>query len=390
MVDAESVRVARQKLRAQGIFPTTVTESSAAARASSRDVRKYFQSTSTSVSDLAVMTRQLSTLVGAGLPLVSALQALVDQTESSALRRIVVVVREKVEEGQTLSAAISAYPKTFPGLYCNMVESGEQSGTLDTVLKNLAEYLEGQVELRRRVVSALMYPVLMLIICVLVIMGLMMFVVPKIVDIFKRQGATLPLPTRITMACSNFLIDYWPFLLLAVLGAIMWVRWYYRQPQGRSRIDWLLLKLPFFGPLYLKVGTARVAQTLGALLASGVGLLTGLDIVRNIVSNVHLKKVLEDARDGVREGRTLARELTKGGLFPTMLGHMIAIGEKSGELEGMLQKAGDAYESEVNAIIDGLSSLIEPLMLIVVGSVVLGIVLSVMLPIADLMSVVQR
>jgi general secretion pathway protein F len=192
------------------------------------------------------------------------------------------------------------------------------------------------------------------------------------------------------IAISDFLINYWYLAGLAVIAAVALFRWYYRQPAGRSKIDSLMLRLPIFGPLYTKISTARIARTLGTLLQSGVGLLTGLDITKNIVGNVHMVKALEDARDGVREGRSLARELGRTGLFPSMLGHMIAVGETSGELEGMLDKAGRAYESEVNATLSGLTSLLEPLMMIAVGFIVLCIVISVLLPMADLITVVQK
>lgn len=389
-LDADSLRAARQKLRSLALFPTELKEGIEVEKAKSRDIKQYFRSDRVSIKDLAVATRQLATLVGAGLPLVSALQALADQTESFTLKRVIIDVREKVEQGSSLAKALGTYPKTFPTLYVNMVASGEASGTLDTVLANLAEYLEAQLELKRKIFSALMYPILMLCICTLVVLGLFMYVVPRIVEIFKKQGAQLPLPTRMMIAISDFLINYWYLAALAIVAAIAIFRWYYRQPHGRAAVDRLYLRFPIYGPLYTKISTARISRTLGTLLGSGVGLLTGLDITRNIVSNVHMVKALEDARDGVREGRSLARELGRSGLFPTMLGHMIAVGETSGELEGMLDKAGRAYESEVNATLSGLTSLLEPLMMIFVGGIVLCIVISVLLPMADLITVVQK
>lgn len=389
-LDADSLRAARQKLRSQSLFPTEIKEGTEVQASSSRDIKKYFRSDRVSTKDLSVATRQLATLVGAGLPLVSALQALADQTESVNLRRVIIDVRENVEQGSSLAKSMGAFPKTFPGLYVNMVAAGEASGTLDTVLGNLANYLEAQLELKRKISSALLYPILMLCICTLVVLGLFMYVVPRIVEIFKKQGAELPLPTRIMIGISDFLINYWYLAALAVFGAIALFRWYYRQPAGRAAIDRWYLRLPILGPLYTKISTARVSSTLGTLLGSGVGLLTGLEITKNIVANVHMVRALEEARDGVREGRSLARELSRSGLFPTMLSHMIAVGETSGELEGMLDKAGKAYQSDVNATLSGLTSLLEPLMMIVVGGIVLCIVISVLLPMADLITVVQK
>jgi general secretion pathway protein F len=234
-----------------------------------------------------------------------------------------------------------------------------------------------------------MYPILMLFICTAVVTALFMFVVPRIVEIFKKQGAELPVPTKIMIAISDFMVSYWYLVFAAIIGLVMLARWYYKQPQGRAVVDRLLLRVPIAGPLYLKISTARFARTLGTLLSSGVGLLTGIDITKNIVANVHLVAALESARDGVREGKSLARELGKSGYFPSMLSQMIAVGEQSGELENMLNKAGKAYENEVNATLSGLTSLLEPLMMIGVGGVVLCIVISVLLPMADLIRVVQ-
>jgi general secretion pathway protein F len=391
LIDAENVRVARQRLRGQGIFPTDIKESNEAATTSrTKDVKRIFKANRVSTKELAVATRQLATLVGAGLPLVSALAALSDQTDAPVLKRIVIDVREKVEEGESLAKALGNFPKSFPSLYINMVSSGEASGTLDAVLLNLADYLEAQLELQRKISSALMYPIIMLIICSLVIVGLLVFLVPRIVEMFKKQGATLPFLTRITIGVSDFIVHYWYLIILLIVGVAWYLRWFYKQPHGRDQIDRLLLRVPLYGSIYRKISTGRITRTLGTLLSSGVGLLAALDITRNIVQNVHFAKALEDAKEGVREGRSLAKELGKSGLFPSMVGHMIAIGEKSGELESMLVKTGRAYETEVNATISGLTSLIEPLMLIVVGCIVFIIVISVLLPMVDLISVVQQ
>ena len=387
-IDADSVRVARQKLRGQGIFPTDVREATSGSGASSRDIAKYFASDKISAKDLSVTTRQLATLLGAGLPLVSTLQALSEQTDSIVLKRIIVEVREKVEEGSALANALSEHPKSFPRLYINMVKAGEASGTLDAVMDNLADYLEAQLELRRKVRSALTYPVLMLAFSGLVTMVLFIFVVPKVVEIFEKQGATLPLPTQVMLAISYFLRDYWYIVFILIFGSVYLFRWYYKQDNGRSRIDRILLTLPIFGTLYTKIATSRVSRTLATLLSSGVGLLAGLDISKNIVGNVHVMAAIESAKEGVREGKSLASELSQSGIFPNMLSHMIAVGEKSGELENMLQKASNAYESDVNASLAGLTSLLEPLMMIIVGGVVLCIVIAVLLPMADLINVI--
>ncbi|MCB0338986.1 MAG: type II secretion system inner membrane protein GspF [Bdellovibrionales bacterium] len=389
-LDAESVRAARQKLRSQGIFPTEVKEGHEVAKNRSRDVKQYFVSNRVSLDDLAIATRQLSTLISAGLPIVDALAALADQVESPPLKRTLIDIRESVQEGTALAKAMTNFPKTFPRLYVNMVRSGEASGTLDAVLENLADYLEAQQDLRRKISSALFYPILMLVFCVLVVAGLLAFVVPSIVEIFIKEGAALPLPTQITLALSNFLTSYW-FLLIALMVLLVFTaKLYYNDPNGRKKIDGIVLKLPIAGQLLLKINTARVSRTLGTLLLNGVGLLEALEIVKNIVANVHLAQAIDDARDGVREGRGLAKELGRSKLYPPMVIRMIAVGETSGRLEPMLNKAGQAYESEVNATLAGLTSLISPILLIVIGGVVFFIVISILLPMVDLINIVKH
>jgi general secretion pathway protein F len=388
VLDADNGRVARQRLRAQGLFATEVHEAQDKTAADKKDVLQYLQSDKVSARDLSIGTRQLATLVTAGLPLVNALSALADQTDSPVFRKVIVAVREQVEEGTTLHRAMAEHPKAFPSLFVNMVAAGEASGTLDNVLNNLADYIESQVELRRKVRSALTYPILMLCVCILVILALFTFVIPRITEMFQRQNVALPLPTQITVAISYGLIHYWYLLAAALVATFFGIRSYYRKESGRKRVDKMFLRAPIFGNLYTKVMTARVTQTLGALLASGVGLLKAIDITRNIIENVHIVAALESAKEGVREGRSLANELSRSGLFPAMVSHMIAVGEKSGALEAMLTKVGDTYEKDVNASLDGLTSLLEPLLMIIVGMVVLCIVISVLLPMTEMINLV--
>jgi general secretion pathway protein F len=388
-IDAENVRIARHRLRVSGIFPTAVKEADQISASTAKDVTSYFRSKRLSLKDLSLATRQLATLLGAGLPLVTALQSLSEQSDLRVLKKIAIDIREDVEEGNSLASALRNFPDSFPKLYVNMVSSGEASGKLDTVLENLADYLESQLELRRKVLSALLYPVLILGICVLVIIALLAFVVPRIVEIFERQGALLPLPTRIMIAISDVVTGYWLPLLL-MLGFLLYLlKLYYASIKGREKIDLLLLKLPIYGSIFTRITTARVARTLSALLSSGVGLLASLDIAKNIVTNIHFELALEEANNGVKEGRSLARELSRGGFFPQMLCQMVAVGEKSGELEAMLDRAASAYEKEVDATLNGLTSLLEPAMMIAVGVIVFGIVISVLLPMADMITVVQ-
>lgn len=388
-IDADSVRSARQKLRSQGIFPTEVKEGKEVLP-KSKDVKRFFNSDRVSSKNLAVATRQLATLVGAGIPLVEALHVLSEQTENIVLKRLVIDVREKVEEGSSLAKAMAGFPKAFPRLYVNMVTSGEASGTLDTVLENLADYLESANELKRKITSALFYPALMILFCITIVIALLAYVVPTIVEIFQKQGATLPLPTKVLIAISDLLRGYWYVMIGLIFLGIYLFRWYYRQPAGRAKIDSLRFKIPLYGNLYTKICTARVSRTLGTLLTSGVGLLTALDIIKNIIPNVHVTKAIEDARDGVREGRGLARELSKSGIFPSMLSHMISIGERSGRMEPMLVRSATAFENEVTASISGLTSLIEPIMIILLGGIVLAIVAAVLMPMVSLTQIMQQ
>jgi general secretion pathway protein F len=388
-LEADSIRAARQKLRIQNIFPTEIKESLKDAAAKSQDVKKLFKSDRVSLKDLTVATRLLATLSSAGLPLVSALLALADQVDSQALKRVVVDIKERVEQGSSLAKALGAYPKIFPRLYINMVASGEASGTLDSVLENLADYYEAQLELKRKVSTALFYPILMFVFCILVVIVLVTFVVPNIVEIFIKQNVKLPLPTRCVILLSDIFIGYWWLILMGAVGLFYYIKHSYSTPKGRAWFDKRFLTLPKFGTIYRKVSTARVATTLATLLNGGVEVLAALDIVKNIVGNTHLQKALEDARDGVKEGRSLAKELSKSGYFPNLLSQMVAIGEKSGKLEAMLMRAGKTFSNEANASIAGLTTLLEPMIMIFLGGIVFIIILAVLLPMTELMQIVQ-
>ncbi len=390
-VDADNARVARQKLQGQKIYVTDLQESleKAASAKASTDILKYFQTTRISTKELVVITRQLATLLNAGLPLVTALQAVSEQCDTTTARRTFINLKERVEEGSTFANALAQFPRSFPRLFINMIHSGEASGTLDGVLLNLADYLEKQLALKQKVRAALTYPLLMLSFSGLVVLGLFIFVIPKVVDMFKQQGLELPLPTQIMIGISSLLLNYGWLLPVMAVFAVMGLNYYYKTPNGRSKIDQLLLRLPIFGPIYIKVTTARTALTMSALLGSGVQLLSALEISRRMVGNVHFEKALDSAREGVQEGRSLARELKESGLYPSMLCQMIAVGEKSGSLEEMLDKAGKAYEGDVNATLGTLTTVLEPLLMIFVGMIVFCIVIAILLPMADLVDKIK-
>lgn len=387
IVDADGLRGARQKLKSQGIFPTDVTEADSAEQKSKRGTSiQLFGERKVSITLVSVITRQLSTLISAGMPLVEALKALGDQIDSPRVKGVMADVTDKVNEGSTLAKALADHPKVFPKLFVNMVASGEASGSLDMVLERLAELLEAQAALRRKIVSALTYPVLMLVLCFGVIILLLAYVVPQITAIFKDQKATLPLPTQIIIVMSNFTQQYWWAVIIALVGAVILFQRYSVTKAGRRRLDGMLLKLPVLGPVTLKIATSRFARNLGTMLTSGVELLAALAIVRNIVGNVVLEEAIADASDRVREGKGLAEELARTNLFPRLLTHMIAVGERSGQLDNMLVRAAAAYESEVSAFISSITSILEPLLIVFLACIVGGILAAVMLPMLEMTS----
>jgi general secretion pathway protein F len=385
-VDADNERAARMKLRRMGVFPTSLGIEGAAKQkvglGMQIDVGKYFQRIK--IQDVAIMTRQMATLVAAKIPLVDALTALVDQIDNQKLKNIVSRVRERVVEGGKLSDALKGYPKVFSELYVNMINAGENSGALDIVLLRLADFTEGQTRLRSRVIGAMIYPVIMSIVGVALMTMLLVYVIPKVTMIFEDVNATLPVPTRILMSISNLLSQRWYVLLILIPVVIYSIKRFLRTPKGRAWWDRKVLTLPLFGNLNRMIVIARFSRTLSTLLASGVPLLTSFDIVRNIVTNTTLRAVVEQTRDNVREGASIADPLRRSGQFPPLVTHMIAIGERTGELERMLDHVADAYDAQVENRLSTLTTLLEPIMILVMAGVVSFIVISILLPILQL------
>jgi len=382
VVDADSDRAARQKLKSDGIFPSFLKETSVSG--SSRADEKGAAQKRVSTNQLAIATRQLATLVAAGMPLIDALKALADQLDNARFRAVISEVTDRVNEGATLANAMKEYPKVFPKIFVNMVASGEATGGLDLVLERLADLLETQAALQRKVLSAMAYPVLMLLLCSGVIMILLTFVVPEITKVFQSQKAVLPFPTRAVIFISQFLSTYWWAFVLIGIAGVLFFRSYGKTPAGRWRLDSLKLKLPLIGSISLKICSSRFARNLGTLLASGVELLTALAIVKNIIGNVVLEKIVEDSAEGVREGKSLAAELKRGGKFPKLLVHMCGVGEQSGQLDSMLLRAATAFESEVDTIISSLTSILEPVLIVVLAGIVGCILAAVMLPMLEM------
>ena len=382
LVDAENDRAGRLKLRRTGVFTTEIYPEgskkgfSIAARISSIPALQRVKT-----AELAHMTRQLATLLAANIPLVEALTALGEQVENPLLKKAIPQIKEKVVEGRRLHDAMSAYPAIFNDLYIYMIQAGETSGALEQVLARLADFTEYQAELKSKVTGAMMYPVIMSLVGSALMLYLLISVVPKIVSIFKDAKAILPLPTRILMAVSGFAQGYWWLLLiLAVVGGFFFRR-YAKTVEGRTRLDRLSLSAPIFGPLFRKIAISRFSRTLGTLLRSGVQLIPALDIVKHVVNNRVLSGAIEATQGSVREGESIAEPLRRSGQFPPMVIHMISVGEKTGALESMLEKVADSYDNEVNTTVANLTTLLEPLMILVMGGVVSFIVLSILLPI---------
>lgn len=387
VIDAESEKVARGKLRKIGIFPTDIGVQGAKRKGgfslgSDVDFGKYFQKVSGK--DLSTMTRQMSTLIGAHIPIVDTLSALVEQSPNPKLKSILSTVKEQVVQGVRLSDALAQHPKVFGNIYISMVSAGEAAGAMEIVLQRLAELTEKQAALKSKIIGALMYPLIMSFVGVALMGFLLVYVVPKVTKIFEDTKATLPLPTKVLIAVSHGLSDYWYVVLIAVgLLAYGFRRWL-KTEKGRFIFDKYTLKMPIFGKLFQLVAVSRFARTLSTMLASGVQLLKAMDIVKNVVENSLLVQTIEKTRTSVKEGESIAEPLKRSGHFPPMVTHMISIGEKTGELEKMLMRVADSYDQQVDTMVGTLTTLLEPIMILVMGGVVSFIVLSILLPILQL------
>jgi general secretion pathway protein F len=403
LLEADSSRMLRQQLRRSGVFLTDVLAereatpkrtNGAALEArpalGSREVQlgRLFRGRVTS-EDVAIFTRQLSTLLHAGVTLVEALTALVDQTEKERLKRIISDVKSRVNEGSSLADALAEHGRTFGNLYINMVRAGEASGALDAVLARLADFTEGQAKLRQKVVGTLIYPVIMTIIGSGILALLMTVVVPKVTKIFESMKVALPWTTRLLIFVSNTLADWWWLLLPTFIAAVVLARRWTRSPKGRPVWDRWVLEAPVFGSLIRMLALARFSRTLATLLKSGVPLLTAMDITKNVVSNGVLSAVVENARDAIREGESIAGPLKRSGEFPPLVHHMIAIGERSGQLEEMLLNVADSYETQVSVRIGALTALLEPLIIVAMGVAVAFVAFSILMPILQLNTTIR-
>ena len=390
---AFATRTARRRCgtssRRDGILATEILEQSEAARKAARDIdfKRFFQRVSQL--DVGVATRQLSVLLRSGVPLVEALTALIDQLEQPELKNAFSDTRNQVNEGSTLADALKAHPKLFPSLYTNMVAAGEASGTLEEVLGRLAEFLDDQARLQSKVKGALAYPVVMAVVVILILFLMMSVVVPKVTGIFENFNQTLPWYTRLLIFVSDIFSNYWWLIGGLLIAGVYWFRRWKASEKGRKKWDLFVLDLPLFGPLLTMVAVARFARTLATLLASGVPVLTAMDITRNVLGNTELMRVVEDARASVREGEGIAKPLRQAGRFPPIVTHMIAVGERSGQLEEMLLHVADAYDQQIEVRVGALTSILEPLLIVVMGGVVGGIAFAILMPLLQLNEMIQ-
>lgn len=398
VIDADTPREARQRLRRENLLVSELKQVArqgkakviAGAPKARKGLRELFsQARSRSASGpsgrdtelVAAITRQVATLLGAGIPLAEALRAIIDQAESVRIETLFREIRQSVTQGKSLGDALAEHPTLFSEMYVNMVRAGEATGQVDIVLSRLADFMQAQRALQRKVVSALTYPVLMITLGVVVVGVLMTLVVPQITAMLEDTGQQLPLPTQILMEVSWYFQHYWWVGALAIAAASWSIERWYRTPKGRSVLDRFQLRLPLVGELLRKRAISRFCRTLSTLLSSGVPAVQALEITRDVVGNSVVAQASEQIRVKILEGTDFATPLRQTGVFPSVVGYMVAVGEQSGELEGMLDRVSDAYDEEIDVVTERVTSVLEPIMIIILAVVVGFIVISIILPI---------
>jgi general secretion pathway protein F len=390
IVEAESRVSAAQVLKKMALYPLTIDE----ANETTVETKKQSLSFSTIIGrirrrDIAVFTSQFAALVQAGMPVVDAFEIVIQQTEKASVRRVLSVIKEEVNKGVSLADAFRLFPKYFPSLYTNMIRAGEESGSLEIVLARLADFLEKQIEMRSRIAATMAYPTLMLIVGSAVLFFLIAFVIPTVSGIFKEMNHALPLPTVILLGVSGFLKAAWPYLLIALIGLFLAYKSYGRTTKGKAAVDRLKLRIPIIGSQYKKTIMTRFTRTLATLLGNGVPVVTAFDIVKSIIDNTLISEEVKRARDEIKEGKEISKPLGASGVFPPVIVSMIAVGEKSGQLEEMLNRVSTMMEAELDSSLRRLMSLVEPLMILLMGCIVAFIVISILLPIFEMNQLVK-
>ena len=372
-IEATTKEEVEKKLKAQGIIPSKISKV--------QEINIPFLEKKVTLKDIVVFTRQFSTMIEAGLPLTQGLDILAQQSENKKFREIINGIKVKVESGNSLSASIGEYKKVFSDLYVNMINAGEISGNLDIILQRLAMILEKTVALRRKVKGALFYPVTVIIVATIVTSILLIKVVPTFAEMFSSMGKALPLPTQIVINVSNFLRHNLGFIVGAIFLIIMAIKLIYKTKKGRYFFDGLMLKFPIFGELVRKAAIAKFSRTLGTMLSSGVSILEAFDIVAKTSGNVVIEKGLYYVRDEVKQGKTIAEPLSQVKTFPPMVVQMLSVGEKTGQIDTMLNKIADFYEDEVDQMVSNLTSIMEPLIMVFLGGILGSLIVAMYLPI---------
>jgi type IV pilus assembly protein PilC len=384
-IHAPDLTAAREQLQARGLLPQSLSERSASGEGGARTAFKKVKPKA-----LQVFSRQLATMIEAGVSVVAALVTLEEQTEDKYLREVIAEIRADVEGGMVLSKAFSRHPKVFNRLYVSMIEAGESSGTLDKVLDRAATQIEKENKLRRRVKGAMVYPSVVIAFATIVLIFMLLFIVPVFAEIFETLGGELPKPTQLVMGMSNGLRDWWFVIFPLVIGLIFAFRHWKKTEQGRKVWDRFKLKIPMkIGAVVHKVALARTSRTLATLIAAGVDIIKALEITGATSGNWVVERSLENVRTRVHEGAPISQPLSEDSVFPPMVGHMVRIGEETGELDKMLGKIADFYEDEVDAAIQALTSIIEPILMIGVGAMVGVIVISMYLPMFKMMELIK-
>ncbi len=390
ILDAEGLQAARQKLRSAGKFPVSIRAAEEVQpKKDRRGLSLKARFSRVKASEVAMITRQLATLIGAGFPLVSAIEALLPQTNSHGLKRTLARIKDSIVEGNSFAQSLSQFPSAFPPIYVNMDRAGETSGTLEIVLERLAEITEKQQALSNRIQAALAYPIFMLLFGAVVLFILLTYIVPTITTIFVDMKQVLPTPTRVLILLSGFFKDFWWIVLALVVGAGVAAGRFRATVYGQRWTDRLFLQLPLIGNLARKLAVARFSRTLGSLLENGVTMLIALDIVKNIAGNVLIAEAVAQAGEEVSKGKSLWLSLSETKVFPMLPIQMIQVGEQSGEMEKMLYKIADVFENEVETTILRLTSYLEPVMILVMGGIVGFIVLSICLPIFEMNQMIR-
>jgi type IV pilus assembly protein PilC len=372
----------RVQLRQQSIIPTKIVSKGKQINLSFSFGSKVKQRS------IAIFTRQLATMIDAGLPLVQSLEILSSQQDNKTFKNILRGIREDVEGGSTFAGALKKHPTTFNDLYTNLVVAGEEGGILDNILTRLANYIEKAEALKKKVKSAMVYPSVIVSVAVIVVVVLMIFVIPVFESMFKSAGQSLPLPTMIVVVISKAIRKYIVIFIPAAIALFYLLKKWRQTENGRTVIDKLLLQLPVFGPLFKKISVARFSRTLGTLVSSGVPILDGLNIVSKTSGNKTIETAILNARASIREGETIAEPLNRAGIFPPMVIQMISVGESTGALDSMLSKIADFYEDEVDVAVGNLTSLLEPLLMCFLGVVIGGVVIAMYLPIFQMANAV--